>query len=194
MPTYRCRAGAALLLAPLVLAACAGEAPSDPAPLDAGGAVVAPSPAPPQAARLGVPFRNGSFEVTVTKVETGVRQLNISDAARSSGFKPWTPKSGQFVVVYLTAKNVDTVPTTCTTHNNGLVDGTGASYSSVVLEGGAPPVGQGLGVGDQPPGGIASGYVAFDVPASAGKPVTLLLQTKAYGSTTNAPTVVDLRS
>jgi hypothetical protein len=192
MSTYLYRAGAVLLLAPLVLAACAaGDKPSAPAPLDAGGTVVAPSQA---AAKLGVPFRNGSFEVTVTKVETGVRQLNISDAARSSGFKPWTPKSGQFVVVYLTAKNVDTAPTTCTTHNNRIVDDTGASYSSVVLEGGAPPVGQGLGVGDQPPGGIASGYVAFDVPASAAKPVTLLLQTKAYGTTTNAPTVVNLRS
>ena len=83
MSTYRCRAGAVLLLAPLVLAACAaGDKPSAPAPLDAGGTVVAPSQA---AAKLGVPFRNGSFEVTVTKVETGVRQLNISDAARSSG-------------------------------------------------------------------------------------------------------------
>jgi hypothetical protein len=192
MSTYRYRASAALLLAPLLLAACAmGEKPSASTQPDAGDTVV--SPASVETAKLGVPFRNGSFEVTVTRVETGVRQLDISDAAKSSGVKPWTPKNGRYVVVHLTARNIGNIATYCSTNDSTLVDDAGTAYGVAVLVG-APPVGQGLG-GDTQPGMTGSGFLVFDVPTSAGTPATLVLNTKQHRATINpAPTVVNLHS
>jgi hypothetical protein len=196
MSTYRYRAGAALLLAPLLLAACAmGEKPSASTQPDAGDPVVSPLPSPSsETAKLGVPVRNGSFEVTVTKVETGVRQLDISDTAKSGGLKPWKPQNGQYVVVHLTARNIGNIATYCSTNNSTLVDDAGRNYSSTGLLGGAPPVGQGLG-GDTQPGMTGSGFLVFDVPTSVGTPATLVLNTKLHRATINSPpTVVNLHS
>jgi hypothetical protein len=197
MSTYRYRASAALLMAPLVLAACTmGQKPSASTPPAVGDPVVSPVPSPSlEVAKLGVPFRNGSFEVTVTKVETGVRQLGIGDVAKSGGLKPWTPKNGQYVVVHLTARNLGDAPAYCSTSDSALVDDAGRSYNSMELLSGAPPVGQGLGGDDLQPGISGSGFIVFDVPTSAGTPATLVLQTRAHGPTINPPpSVVNLRT
>jgi hypothetical protein len=193
MSRYRSLAGAALLAASLVLAACAtGDQPSASTGDDA---TVSSSPGPSlQPARFGVPFRTGSFEVTVTRVETGVRELDISDAAKSRGLQPWTPTNGQYVVVYLTVKNLGNVETGCATSDSGIIDDAGRTYGSVVLMGGAPPVGQGLGGDNLQPGASANGFVVFDVPASVGRPAMLLLRTKVYGTTNTPPAMVNLRS
>jgi hypothetical protein len=194
MSNYRYRGGAVLLMASLVLAACAtGGQPSVSTPLAAGGTIASPAPNQPPPARFGVPFRNGSFEVTVTRVETGVRQLDISDAAKSGGHQPWTPANGQYVVVYLTARNVSDVPAACSTSDSGLVDEAGRTYISAALVGGTPPLGQGLGSNNLQPGASGSGFVAFDVPTSAGAPATLVLRTKVYGTSASPPTTVNLR-
>jgi hypothetical protein len=194
MSTCRYRGGAVLLIAPLVLAACnMGENPSASTGPGAGDTVASAVPSPAsQVGKLGVPVRNGSFEVTVTKVETGVRQLDITDVAKASGHKPWRPVNGQYVVVHLSAKNVGSTPMLCSTSNSLLVDDDDRSYGSTALLGGASPVGQGLGA-DLQPGTSGSGFIVFDVPASAGTPATLVLKTRVYATGAEAPTVVNLR-
>jgi hypothetical protein len=183
-------------MASLALAACAtGENPSVSTPPAAGDTVDSlPSPRS-QAPKLGVPFRDGSFEVTVTRVETAVRQLDIDDAAKSRGEKPWRPANGQYVLVYLTAKNVANAPANCSISDSALVDDAGRTYSSALLVGGAPPVGQGLGSDNLQPGASGNGFIVFDVPTSAGAPVTLMLQTLAHGQSFNPPpAIVSLRN
>jgi hypothetical protein len=196
MSRYRYGAGLALLVAPLVLAACAtGGEPSDSTPPAAGDSLVSPLPNPgSKTAQLGLPFRDGSFEVTVTRVETGVRELDVDDAAKSRGRRPWRPTNGQYVVVYLTARNVGNAPAFCSTTDSSLVDDAGRTYPAALLVDGAPPVGQGLSVGNLQPGASASGFITFDVPTSAGAPATLMLQTLAHGQSISLPpTMVTLR-
>jgi hypothetical protein len=192
MARYRYRVGAALLVAPPVLAACATrEQPSVSTPRAADDAVVSPSPGP-QIARLGAPFRYGSFEVTVTKVETGVRQLDIAADAKARGLRPWTPKNGQYVLVDLTARNTGNVPTFFSTTKSVLVDEAGATYDSVTLVGGPSPVGQGLGGDNLRPGTSGSGFIVFDVPTSAATPVTLVVYAQ-IGDRTSAPLPATVR-
>jgi hypothetical protein len=195
MSRCRYRAGTAPLVASLVLAACTpGGTPSASTQPAGRGRTTAASPNPSApTAKLGVPFRSRYFEVTVTRVETGVRQLDISDAAKSGGHQPWTPANGQYVVVYLTARNVSDVPAACSTSDSGLVDEAGRTYISAALVGGTPPLGQGLGSNNLQPGASGSGFVAFDVPTSAGAPATLVLRTKVYGTSASPPTTVNLR-
>jgi hypothetical protein len=196
MSIHRYRAGAALLMASLALAACAtGENPSVSTRSAAGRTVVSPPSSPPvPTAKLGVPFRNSNFEVTATRVETGVRQLDIDDAAKSRGLTPWTPANGQYVLVHLTVRNVGSVPASYSTIEAGLVDDAGRTYVSAILVGGAPPVGQGLGSVNLQPGATVTGFIAFDVPTSAGAPVTLMAQPRPIGTVMDPPTTVDLRS
>jgi Domain of unknown function (DUF4352) len=195
MSTQRYRAGAALLMAPLMLAGCAmGEKPSVSTRPGADGAVVSPSSSPPlQTAKLGVPFQDSNFEVTVTKVETGVRQLDITDDAKSHGLKPWRSTNGQYVIVHLTARNVGNVPTFFSTSDSGLVDDAGKTYNSVILAPGTPLLGQSLGDDDVQPHASASGFIVFDMPNSAGTPTMLLLQPKKRGTWISQPATVNLR-
>jgi hypothetical protein len=58
---------------------------------------------------------------------------------------------------------------------------------------GAPPVGQGLGSRDVQPGATVSGFIVFDVPLSAGTPVTFLAPPRPMGTLIEPPTTVNLR-
>jgi hypothetical protein len=192
MPTFRYRAGAVLLVACLVLAACATG--GEPSASTTDDTIVSSSPSPgSQTAKLGVPFRTSHFEVTVTKVETGIRKLDVSDAAKSRGLQPWTPANGQYVLVHLTVKNLGNAPASYSTSEAGLVDDAGRTYISVVQLTGAPPVDQGLGIDDVQPGASASGFIMFDVPTSAGIPVTLVTQPRPIGTVIDPSTAVNLR-
>jgi hypothetical protein len=196
MSTCRYRAVAAPLVASLVLAACTpGGTPSASTQPAGRGRTTAASPSPSApAAKLGVPFRSRYFEVTATRVETGVRQLDIADDAKARGLKPWTPQNGQYILVHLTVKNLGNAPASYSTTRAGLVDDAGRTYISAILVGGAPPVGQGLGDTNVQPGASATGFLVFDVPTSAGTPTTLVAQPGLIGAVMDTPKTVSLRS
>lgn len=177
------------LLAVGVLAGCTGGAVAP----GAGRSSTTPSasattgPAVPTAV-LGRPFRNGSFEITVTKVLLGVPLIDVDATAKSGGVKGYEPKNGQFIVVYASAKNVGRKPASMSSTDSTLTDGQGTEFAA-----GGPylmgVVGQGFGE-QQQPGTTRSGWIAFDVPPSVTKVGSVTIQSDAYLGSTNVPTSV----
>lgn len=170
------------------------ESPSVPADNDAG-LDSEPEPSedktPLATTRLGNPHPNGSFEVTVTKVSVGVKELAVDETARSGGIKNHKPENGQFIVVYVTAKNIGKKPAVMSVTDSELTDVNGKTYGA-----GGPylfgVVGQDLDSARQQPDTTRKGFIAFDVPPSAGKPSTVTIQSDAYMATTNEPVTVSL--
>lgn len=192
--TAAMRSLAVVLVAVAALsAACGGD--SEPGPTASPAPAVQGEEAPnlserEPTAQVGKPFRNGDFEATITKVTLGVKQIDLDETAKSGGLEPFTPDNGQFIVVYLSAKNVGMRPASFSTTDSTLVDSAGREYSA-----GGPylggVVGQGLDEQLQP-GAVRAGWIAFDVPAAVTSVSLLAVQSDAYIATTNAVTVVKL--
>lgn len=141
---------------------------------------------------IGQPFQNGSFQVTITGYKLGLKEIDLDATAKSGGLKPFTPDNGQFVLVYVTAKNVGIQPEAVADSNSTLIDDRGVKYDSSSYGFGA--VGQGFDASNQQPGVTRTGWFAFDVPASVTKVSGVLVQTDAYMATENEPTLVKLVS
>jgi PBP1b-binding outer membrane lipoprotein LpoB len=77
--------------------------------------------------RIGKAFVNHGFQITVTKV-VHLRELPVDAESASGGVKPYVPLNGQFVVVYVTAKNVGKSPDTVSDTSSTLLDRAGNSY------------------------------------------------------------------
>jgi hypothetical protein len=186
----RHRAVTVALLLPHALAGCSsGATPNHPSPPTAAAVVASSSPS----AKVGFPFRNGSFRVIVSKVTTNVQKLAITNEGDGAGIKPPTPQNGQFVVVSIVVKNVGNAPAACSAMNSRLVDSAGKTYTSSDLFIGFNLIGDQLQTGsDMQPDATRSGLLIFDVPSSLTTPTTLIVQTDAYVATTNAPTAVSL--
>jgi hypothetical protein len=156
---------------------------------DVPSATASPTPKP---ARIGEPFRNGSFEVTITKVESGVKEMPLDKTATEGGLKPFTPENGQFVFVYLSAKNVGNEPASMSITNATITDAAGKTY-----EASGPYLG-GVANNDlsdstnQQPDTTRTGFITFDVPLMAKDFKTMTVQSDAYIATTNPPSTVVL--
>jgi hypothetical protein len=180
----------AFLIALLVLVSAAGcdssTAPAEPTSPPA--TTTSPTPAAP-AARVGVPFRAGQFEVTVSRVDVGVSSLPLTDSATAGGLKPYAPRNGQFVVIQMSARNVGAGPSSVSTTASTLTTGTGKTFSSGDLY--TSLAGQGFEETQQP-GTTAVGMIVFDVPVDAGVPVSMAFQPDQVAGSTSPTVTVSL--
>ncbi len=133
-------------------------------------------------ARAGRSFRNDSFRITVTKAVLHRTRLAVSHG------HPYRPVNGQFVIVYVRAKNVGKKPAMMSATASQLVDAQGRSYDAGVYLRGA---GQGLDRSQQP-GTSATGWFAFDVPNTVRVVSAVLVQPDENLATSNLPTRVSL--
>ena len=130
----------------------------------------------------GHPFVNDSFRITVTDVRLHRTRLDKRNGAA------YRPKNGQFVLVYVTAKNVGKQPAIMSATASQLIDAQGRSYNAGVYLGGAD---QGLDQYQQP-GTSVRGWMAFDVPAEVTSVSAVVVQPDENLTTTNPPTRVSL--
>lgn len=140
--------------------------------------------------KVGEPFRNGPFRITVTSVKLGVPR--IGDRQIETGVKPAVPENGQFVLVYMTAVNVGTTPQAMATNNCTLIDGSGKTYGAVFGaegDGATDRDHNGLDT-DQQPGTTHTGWAAFDVPTSVHTVTGVLVQSAFYAGSANPATLV----
>lgn len=113
-------------------------------------------------ATLGKPFQNGSFDITVTKVEFGVQVIKVDPTANVDA--SYKPKNGQFIVVHATAKNVGNAATAMSSSSSRLLAGSKRHAA------GQYPGGRGQGFDQrQESGTTRTGWIALDVPASIRK-------------------------
>lgn len=178
---------AAAVLAVVLAAAGCGD--SDPARSSAPPAKVTQSPPPSPTARLGVPVRAGAFEVTVTAVES-MPELPTGDVAASGGVGPYRPTNGKFVLIRMSVKNVSPAPATPSSTTATFTDTAGKTFSASGPY--SMATGQGLDTELQPDT-TKTGFVAFDVPATAQVPAILELQTDPAAGTTTPTVLVVLR-
>jgi hypothetical protein len=133
-------------------------------------------------ARAGHAFVNDSFRITVTKVVLHRSRIDVRSG------HPYRPKNGQFVIVYVTAKNVGKQPAMMSATASQLIDSHGRAYDAGVYLGAA---GQGLDHNQQP-GTSASGWIAFDVPKTVTSVTAVIVQPDENLATTNLPTRVSV--
>jgi hypothetical protein len=132
-------------------------------------------------------FRNGSFLITVTGLAYGVKEIDVSAAAKSGGASAYKPKNGQFIVFYAKATRIGFGRASMPSTSSTLSDATGKKYTAAGPYPGA--LGQGFDE-SQLPGTTHSGWFVFDVPESLTMPKTLNVQSDPHPGTTNPPTLV----
>jgi Domain of unknown function (DUF4352) len=160
------------------LAATGCSAPSEPS-RDGRSLAAAERARPAVAIRVGEEFRNGSFELRVTKVQTGLTEYQAgigAGAARS--------RNGQFVVAHVAARNVGMSPTPFGTRRHRMVDTTGRRFVPESVRGFDYHI-------PINPEATTRGIIVFDV-AKAAVLATLVVQTDDHAYGPDAVTVVDV--
>lgn len=187
----RTKSTSGLVIAVLLVVAAAGCTGEESGPRSGADAASPATTAPPSpTARIGQPFRNGVFEITITRVAMGVAEMPLDATATSGDLEPYKPENGQFVLVHLTAKNVGNEPASMSTNGSSIVDAEGKTYTNGKMYLGGL-ANQGLGE-DQQPGVSKTGFLPFDVPATVTKVISLVVQSDPYGGTTNPTSLVSL--
>jgi hypothetical protein len=79
---------------------------------------------------VGETFRNGSFEVTVTEVTTGVKKY-----IKGLSVAPVTSRNGQLIAVRMTAKNVSMAPAQFGSDHHRMVDTRGRRFGPTQVRG-----------------------------------------------------------
>ncbi|MBD2759428.1 DUF4352 domain-containing protein [Yimella sp. cx-573] len=124
---------------------------------------------------LNTPVRDGKFEFTVTKVQTGVKTVGDQYLNQQA--------QGQYVLISVTVKNIGDKPQTMFDSNQKLTDAQGRQFS--------PDSGAAIYMKNNDiwmkeinPGNTLSGTLVYDMPADA-KPVKLELHDSMFsGGTT----------
>ena len=114
-------------------------------------------PAKKEKPGVGTPVRDGKFEFTVTKVETGVSSIGESFMAEEP--------DGQFVLVHITVKNIGDKSQTLFDSEQTLKDGQGRSFdtdSSALFA-----MDDNIWMEDINPGNSMKGTLVYDMPTDA---------------------------
>jgi hypothetical protein len=134
----------------------AKPAPAKPAP--AKPAPAKPAPTKPAGPKVGTAVRDGKFEFTVTKVETGVKRVGPDFMAQKA--------QGQFVLVHLSVTNIGDEPQTLIDSEQKVRDAAGRQFST---DSGAALVIDGNDVffNEINPGNTVRGVLIYDMPKGA---------------------------
>lgn len=140
----------------------AGTAPATGAPTTAIApatkAPVAKAPKAKAAATIGTPVRDGKFEFTVTKVQTGVASVGEDVLAQKA--------QGRFVLVHVTVKNIGDQGQTLLDSDQKLLDATGREFSTDTGAG-ILIKGNDVFLNQINPGNSVSGTLVYDMPKDA---------------------------
>lgn len=132
----------------------AGTTASQPASSSAPSAT-SPSPEAPKAPGIGTAVTSGPFEMTVTKVEPGVKVLGTDPIS--------TKPQGQFVVISMTVKNTDKKAEYFFSDSVKLLSADKVEYS--VSTAASIYLGEESALFEQiNPGNTLTGKMAFDIP------------------------------
>jgi hypothetical protein len=187
------RPAALVAVAVLALAGCGGRNAATSGQSNAEATTAPSAEASMPTAVLGKPFRNGSFEVTVTRVSLGVKLIDVDalQAKSDPWAKAYVPQNGQFIMVYAKATNVGNAPATMSSTASILVDADGKQYAAAGGFYVTTVPEQGFET-DQQPGTTRTGWFAFDVPASVTAVNTLEVQSDPVIATTNPSSSVKI--
>ncbi|EWT03734.1 hypothetical protein N864_18995, partial [Intrasporangium chromatireducens Q5-1] len=150
-------------------AAPAQSAPATSAAPKAAAPAAKPA-AKPAGPKVGTPVRDGKFEFTVTKVETGVRSVGPDFMAEKA--------QGQFVLVHLSVTNIGDEPQTLIDSVQKVRDAAGRQFST---DSGAAIVIKGNDVffNEINPGNTVKGVLVYDMPKGA-KPASIELHDSMF--------------
>ena len=112
-------------------------------------------------AKVGTPVRDGKFEFTVTKVETGKKQVGQQYMEEKA--------QGEFTLVYVTVKNIGDQQQGLSDSDQKAMDADGTQYSADSTAGMSMPGNEVL-FNQINPGNQVKGVLVFDAPA--GKKLT----------------------
>jgi hypothetical protein len=160
------------------LAAAGCSTPAEPG-RDDTSPVTSERARPPVAVRVGEEFRNGSFEMRVTRVRTGLTEYSIG-----IGDRPDRSRNGQFVLIHLVARNIGLSAAPFGTRRHQMVDTTGRRYAPEDVRG----FDYHLPI---KPEAATRGIIVFDV-AKTAELATVVLQSDDSANGPDASTVVDV--
>jgi Domain of unknown function (DUF4352) len=140
----------AALTAPAVAACGSVEEPSS------GGAQNEQEGKTKKKAGIGAEVRDGKFAFTVTKVKPGVRTLGSGPLAS----KP----QGQYVLIYVTVRNIGKEPQAFSDTVQKLVDSSGREYSAASGDAAVSMGDSNVLFNEINPGNKVKGILVYDVP------------------------------
>ncbi|GAB2680316.1 uncharacterized protein DUF4352 [Barrientosiimonas humi] len=120
---------------------------------------------------LNAPVRDGKFEFTVTKVETGKTQIGDQYVGEKA--------QGQFTLVTVTVKNIGDEPQTLIDTEQQLTDGSGRQYTSNTMAALLLPGNENAFITDINPGNNIKAVLVYDM-AKGAKPTTIQLHDSMF--------------
>mgnify|MGYP000218050344 CR=1 FL=1 len=123
---------------------------------------------------LNTPVRDGKFEFTVTKVQTGVKSVGDQYLGQQA--------QGQYVLITVTVKNIGDKPQTMFDSNQELTDAQGRTFSpdstaAIYMKN------NDIWMKEINPGNQMSGTLVYDMPAGA-KPASIELHDSMFSGGT----------
>lgn len=155
---------------PAPAAAAQADAPKADAPKADAPKADAPKPDAPKGAKIGQAVRDGKFEFTVTKVETGATKIGDQYLNQKA--------QGQFVLVHVTVKNIGDEAQLLADSAQKVRDAKGREFSAdttaaIYLKD------NDVFLNEINPGNSVKGILVFDMPKDA-RPATIELHDSAF--------------
>ena len=125
-----------------------------------GGASANAAPAPPQAAKIGTPVRDGKFQFTITSIS---HAKSVGDTADGLG----DTAQGEYTILHVTVTNISGQPQTLDDSSQYVYDASGRKYdvsTSADVDLNSASGSDSVFFNDINPGNTVHGELAFDMP------------------------------
>ena len=125
-----------------------------------GGASANAAPAPPQAAKIGTPVRDGKFQFTITSIS---HAKSVGDTADGLG----DTAQGEYTILHVTVTNIGSQPQTLDDSSQYIYDASGRKYdvsTSADIDLNSASGSDSVFFNDINPGNTVHGELAFDMP------------------------------
>jgi hypothetical protein len=149
-----------IVLIVIISVAVNGGSKNTPAP-GGGGAPANTAPAAPQAAKIGLPVRDGKFQFTITSIS---HAKSVGDTAAGLG----DTAQGEYTILHVTVTNIGSQAQTLDDTSQYVYDASGRKYdasTSADIDLNSASGSDSVFLNDINPGNTVKGELAFDMPA-----------------------------
>jgi len=151
---------AGLIVLIVIISVAANKGSKGTPTASSGGTSANAAPAPPQAAKIGTPVRDGKFQFTITSIS---HAKSVGDTADGLG----DTAQGEYTILHVTVTNISGQPQTLDDSSQYIYDASGRKYdvsTSADIDLNSASGSDSVFFNDINPGNTVHGELAFDMP------------------------------
>jgi hypothetical protein len=151
---------AGLIVLIVIISVAANKGSKGTPTASSGGTSANAAPAPPQAAKIGTPVRDGKFQFTITSIS---HAKSVGDTADGLG----DTAQGEYTILHVTVTNIGSQPQTLDDSSQYIYDASGRKYdvsTSADIDLNSASGSDSVFFNDINPGNTVHGELAFDMP------------------------------